>query len=65
VSNDDERFMREALAVARIALEAGEVPVRAVVVVGNEIVAASTPTRRPRGDCSGTPICVHSKPRTD
>jgi tRNA(adenine34) deaminase len=34
----DERFMREALAQARLAGKAGEVPVGAVVVHGNEIV---------------------------
>ena len=34
----DERFMREALAQARLAAEAGEVPVGAVVVHGDEIV---------------------------
>ncbi len=37
----DERFMREALAEALRGLEAGEVPVGAVVVVGETIVARS------------------------
>src|SRR3989304_2416900 len=35
----DERFMREALAEARLALAAGEVPVGAVVVLGGEVIA--------------------------
>lgn len=35
---DDEPFMREAIAEARRAAAAGEVPVGAVVVVGGEIV---------------------------
>src|SRR3990167_8644141 len=35
----DERFMREALAEARRALAAGEVPVGAVVVLGGEVIA--------------------------
>ena len=34
----DERFMREAIALAREAAAAGEVPVGAVVVRGEEIV---------------------------
>jgi tRNA(adenine34) deaminase len=33
--------MREALAVARTGLEVGEMPIGAVVVVGDEIVAAA------------------------
>jgi tRNA(adenine34) deaminase len=35
---DDERFMREAIALARAAEAAGEVPVGAVVVSGEEII---------------------------
>lgn len=35
---NDELFMREALAEARLALEKGEVPVGAVVVVGGRII---------------------------
>lgn len=35
---DDEKYMRAAIAEARLALEAGEVPVGAVVVAGNRIV---------------------------
>jgi tRNA(adenine34) deaminase len=38
---DHERFMREALAVAGQGLEMGEMPIGAVVVVDDEIVAAS------------------------
>ena len=37
-ASDDERFMREALAEARRAAEAGEVPVGAVVVRGGVIM---------------------------
>ena len=35
---DDERFMEEALAEARAALDAGEVPIGAVVVAGGRII---------------------------
>ena len=35
---DDERFMNEALAEARAALDAGEVPIGAVVVAGGRII---------------------------
>jgi tRNA(adenine34) deaminase len=38
--SDDERFMRQALALAQTGLEAGEMPIGAVVVVDGEIVAA-------------------------
>jgi tRNA(adenine34) deaminase len=40
VTEEHERFMREALAVARTGLEVGEMPIGAVVVVDDEIVAA-------------------------
>jgi tRNA(adenine34) deaminase len=40
VSDDHERFMREALSVAQTALQAGELPIGAVVVVDDEIIAA-------------------------
>ncbi len=36
--SQDERFMREALALAAVGAERGEVPVGAVLVVGGEIV---------------------------
>lgn len=39
MSNDDVGFMREALAQAQAAAEAGEVPIGAVAVVGGDIVA--------------------------
>lgn len=39
VESFHERFMREALVEARVAFEAGEVPVGAVVVLNGEIVA--------------------------
>jgi len=35
--NDDERFMREALELARLGEQVGEVPVGAVLVIGGEI----------------------------
>jgi len=37
----DEHFMRLALAEARVAMEAGEVPVGAVVVRGGEVIASA------------------------
>jgi len=37
----DEQFMRLALAEARVAMEAGEVPVGAVVVRGGEVIASA------------------------
>ena len=39
-SQDDIDFMQAALAEARVAAEQGEVPVGAVVVVGNEVIAS-------------------------
>lgn len=36
---DDSYFMREALREARLALEAGEVPVGAVITCGNQLIA--------------------------
>ena len=38
-SETDQAFMREAIGEARVAGEAGEVPVGAVVVMGGEVVA--------------------------
>jgi tRNA(adenine34) deaminase len=40
VSDEQQRFMQEALAVARTGLEAGEMPIGAVVVLDDQIVAA-------------------------
>ena len=40
MDDEHEHFMREALAVARVGLQAGEMPIGAVVVVDDEIVAA-------------------------
>ncbi|UCH77302.1 MAG: nucleoside deaminase, partial [Candidatus Coatesbacteria bacterium] len=37
-SPEDDRFMEEALALARVAAEAGEVPVGAVVVREGEVI---------------------------
>lgn len=37
--NDDDRFMNIALEEARIAAYAGEVPIGAVAVIGNEVIA--------------------------
>ena len=51
----DERFMRQALAVAWAVLKLGEMPIGAVVVVDDEVVASSTSeSERPVG-CSLTP----------
>lgn len=46
--SEDEAFMREALALAKMAEEAGEVPVGAVVVIGDQIVGRgyNAPIRR-------------------
>jgi len=41
VADDNEQFMRQALRVAREGMEAGEMPIGAVVVVDGEIVAAN------------------------
>ncbi|RYZ52540.1 MAG: nucleoside deaminase [Sphingobacteriales bacterium] len=38
IEDDDTRFMKEALRQARLAYEAGEVPVGAVVVLNNRII---------------------------
>jgi tRNA(adenine34) deaminase len=38
-ANSDERWMREALTVAAEGLDAGELPIGAIVVLGNDIVA--------------------------
>jgi tRNA(adenine34) deaminase len=46
---DDERFMQEALTVARAGLEAGEMPIGAVVVVDGEIVASEHTQERATG----------------
>ncbi|HEY3831882.1 MAG TPA: deaminase [Acidimicrobiia bacterium] len=47
MAEDDERWMREALRVAEAGLGVGELPIGAVVVVGEEIVAeAHTAERR-------------------
>lgn len=40
LNNDDERWMHAALAQARLAREAGEVPVGAVIVHGDEVVGS-------------------------
>lgn len=47
--NHDELFMREALALARQAQDAGEVPVGAVVVVEGKIIARA----------SNSPVSLH------
>jgi tRNA(adenine34) deaminase len=49
VTEQDERFMREALAVARAGLELGEMPIGAVVVVDGEVVAAEHTRERTTG----------------
>lgn len=40
LNNDDERWMHAALAQARLAREAGEVPVGAVIVHGDEVIGS-------------------------
>ena len=58
---DDERYMRAALEQARLAGEAGEVPIGAVVVRDGEIVARARntreETRNPAGHAEFTAIC--------
>ncbi len=49
---DDERWMRLALAAARASLEMEEVPVGAVVVINNRLVAQAG--NRTRTDCDPT-----------
>src|SRR5580658_3512897 len=50
--DNDARFMRTALAEARAAAERGEVPVGAVVVLNDEIIARAG--NRTIGDCDPT-----------
>jgi tRNA(adenine34) deaminase len=49
-SQDDEGFMQEAIAEAAIAGQAGDVPVGAVIVVDNQIVARGHNQREATGD---------------
>jgi len=51
-SSDDQRFMRAALAEAKVAASADEVPVGAVVVKGGEIIGRGL--NRPVQDCDPT-----------
>lgn len=44
-----ERFMREALKMARVGLEKGELPIGAVVVLNNEIIAAAHTMEKTEG----------------
>ena len=50
---NDEYFMREAIAEASLAADAGEVPVGAVVVRGGEIIAHGRNTREHDGMATG------------
>ncbi len=50
--SEDVRFMREALALARRAQDAGEVPVGAVVVQGERVIASGS--NEPIGRCDPT-----------
>lgn len=50
VQEDDTRFMKRALELARVAAEAGEVPVGAVIVLSGEILAEGRNTTRRDGD---------------
>ena len=49
----DERFMREALAEAELALDAGDVPVGAVMVRNGEIISRGRNTREAETDALG------------
>ena len=49
----DERFMREAIREAELALEAGDVPVGAVVVKSGEIIARGRNTREAENNALG------------
>ena len=49
----DERFMREALAEAELALAAGDVPVGAVIVKDGKVIARGRNTREAEGDALG------------
>ena len=53
VTKNDEYFMREAIAEASLAADAGEVPVGAVVVRGGEIIARGRNTREHDGMATG------------
>lgn len=44
-----ERFMREALKMARTGLEQGELPIGAVVVLNNEVIAAAHTMEKSEG----------------
>ncbi|MFQ8599689.1 MAG: tRNA adenosine(34) deaminase TadA [Oscillospiraceae bacterium] len=46
----EEYFMRQALQLARQALQTGDIPVGAVVVRGNEIIGAGCNTREAQGN---------------
>lgn len=50
ITKNDERYMREAVAQAKIALEAGEIPIGAVAVRNGEIVARAGNERESLGD---------------
>ena len=58
ITEIDEKFMREALAEARVAAAVGEVPIGAVVVRAGGIVARGPQTR---GRAPG-PVLPHSSP---
>ncbi len=55
MAQNDEILMRAALAEARAAAEAGEVPIGAVAVAGGEIVARGQ--NRVLRDCDPTGAC--------
>ena len=44
----DERYMKEALAEARLALESGEVPVGAIIVYKGNVIGRMHPLCYPR-----------------
>jgi len=51
--NDDEKYMREALAEANLAFEAGEVPIGAVIVFEDKIIGRGHNLR----NLKGNPLC--------
>ena len=50
-NNDDERFMKAALAEAQAAYDEGEIPVGAVIVAGGRIIARAHNLVRCYGSC--------------
>lgn len=49
MQDEHERFMREALAVARLGLERGELPIGAIIVLNGQIIASDHTRERAEG----------------